>query len=385
MMRAINPVSPACCFLSTFALVLRMKTPLTICLLLVTGIVFSQAQVLDFAPVSKKAQAANVNDPGSLSYQLTSPYSTEKEKVRSIFRWITEHISYYRNTPQNTRRKRINSFSDEDWTPDTGALKPLTERIAISVLKERRTYCDGYSRLFKSLCDHAGIRSEIITGYARADIERAEEKFRSNHSWNAVYIDSGWHLLDVTWASGYISRSSDEFVKHYDDYYFLTPPEQFIRHHYPDDLRWTLLKNPPPLYEFRYTPFKHRSYVKYEITDFFPSRGTIEANIGDTIYLELQTNNGHRFKSIAPDSLWDSAVLVISPVYSYVNPDRVIPGKKITYHYPVESDQVQWLHVMYNNDAVLRYRLKINAASASAKPVVINVSPETLLPVKKDL
>jgi hypothetical protein len=335
-----------------------MKMTLTILLFFVTGILFSQDRLIDFAYIDKTIQPSDpeLTDPATLSRLLTEPYNTEKEKVRSIFNWITDNISYYRGASKNTRKKR--SYAEEDML-DTGALKSLTERVAIKVLQDRRTYCDGYARLFKSLCDHASIRAEIITGYARSDISRAEEKFRSNHSWNAVYIDSAWQLVDVTWASGYISRGSGDFIKHYDDYYFLTPPEQFIRHHYPDDLRWTLLANPPPLYEFRYTPFKQRSYVKYDITDYYPSRGIIEARVGDTIHLELETNNAYLNRSIAPDSLWDSSMLVLSPLYTYVKPDMKKPGRKVIYSFPVNSDAVEWLHIMYNNDAVLRYKLNV--------------------------
>jgi hypothetical protein len=336
-----------------------MKHLLTILLLLITGTLFSQEQAVDFSPVDRMAQSADATDPATLSRILTEPYKTDKEKVRSIFRWITDHISYYRMPSRNPRKRSKADYKEEDWTPDTAALKPLTERVALKVLQDRRTYCEGYSRLFKSLCDHAGIRSEIITGYARADIDRAEEKFRSNHSWNAVYIDSGWQLIDATWASGYLSRGSGEFVRHYDDYYFLTQPEKFIRHHYPDDLRWALLPNPPALFEFRYTPFKQRSYVKYDITNYYPSKGIIEAYIGDTLHLELESGYYYRNNPIAPDSLWDSSALLKSPLYCYVKPDMVKPGRKVSYSFPVESEEVQWLHIMYNNDAVLRYKLVV--------------------------
>jgi hypothetical protein len=330
-----------------------MKQYLTILMIFVAQMAYSQSQVTSIT-IPDRISTDHITDPGTLSRLLTSSYTTDKEKIRSIFIWITQNISYYRG-PSRPKKSEVL----DDLLPDTGALQPLTERMAIKVLQDRRTYCDGYSRLFKSLCDHASLRSEIITGYARTDANRAEEKFRSNHSWNAVYVDSAWQLLDVTWASGYINSSNRNFVKHFDDYYYLTAPEEFIRHHYPDDLRWTLLKNPPPLYEFRYTPFRQRSFVKYDITDFYPSRGIIEAKLGDTIRIELETSNFYRNRSIAPDSLWDSASLVITPLYAYVNPEPKRKGNKVYYNFPVNSDAVEWLLIMYNNDAVLRYKLNV--------------------------
>lgn len=293
-----------------------------------------------------------------MAQRLTAPYSTEKEKVKAIFDWIADNISYYRGVSKPVKRKGHSYAGNEDDLPDTGVLLPLTERVARKVLQDKRTYCDGYARLFQSLCDHAGINAEIVTGYARSDMDRAEEKFRSNHAWNAVCIDSVWQLVDVTWASGYVNQSN-QFVKRYNEYYFLTPPQDFIRHHYPDDLRWTLLDRPPALYEFRYTPFRPRSYVKYDITDYYPLRGIIEANLGDTIHLELETNTAYRNLSIAPDSLWDSSALSQSPFYAYLKPDATTKGSKVSYTFRVDSESTEWLHIMYNNDAVLRYKLNI--------------------------
>jgi hypothetical protein len=345
------------------ALVMKMR--LTICLLFVTGIIFSQDRLLEGLDYEKPVSTRDLTDPGTLSRILTTPYTTDREKVRSIFLWITDNISYYRMNSRSVPTRKGRPVVKEDDFPDAGPLKPLTERIAIQVLQQRRTYCDGYARLFKSLCDHASIRSEIITGYARSDINTSGDKFNSNHSWNAVYFDSSWHLLDVTWASGYSTRSGGDFVKHFDDYYWMTPPEQFIRHHYPDDLRWTLLKNPPPLFEFRYSPFRQRSYIKYDITDYFPSRGIIEARVGDTIRLVLETGNASWSRSVTPDSLWDSTALVYTPDYKYVQPDGPARGNRVSYSFAVDSESVEWLHIMYNNDAVLRYKLNVKKSNSN--------------------
>jgi hypothetical protein len=328
-----------------------MKMTLTICLSLFTTLVLAQ----DPDATRDKRE---ITDPALLSQLLTASCTSEKEKVKAIFHWITDNISYFRKVVRPPRRRSKLPMPMAEPIEDDGPLPALTERVAVKVLTDKQAVCEGYARLFKSLCDHAGIRSEIVTGYARADISRTENKFRSNHSWNAVCIDSTWYLLDATWASGYMAMPSGEFVKRYDSYYFLTPPEQFIRHHYPDDLRWTLLPDPPAIAEFRNMPFHPRSFYKYSIKAFFPRQGIIEAEMGDTIRLEFERNITD-VDDIASDSLWDSASLVYNPVYAYIQP---LPGSsphKIYYQFPVDSESTQWLHVMYNNDAVLRYRLNI--------------------------
>jgi hypothetical protein len=312
-------------------------------------------------------------DPAQLAIAITAGQHSEKEKARAIFDWITENISYYRMDVATGQKKNKIALAASrtqvetaEFLSDTSALPDLTDRVAGKVLKDRKAVCEGYARLFKSLCDHAGLRAEIITGYARSDINKQESKFRSNHTWNAVYFDSAWHLIDATWASGYMAFPTGEFVKFYDGYYFMTPPELFIRHHHPDDLRWTLLSNIPAPGEFRLTPFRQRSFSKYGITSFFPRTGIIEAVLGDTLKFELHTGNPARNMTIAPDSLWESSHLMQSIAHAYVNPDQNSKGEKVTYRFPVSSLDTEWLYVMYNNDAVLRYKLKVRPGKTAA-------------------
>ena len=337
-----------------------MKMTLAIMFTLLSGMAFSQSRPADFSYIDHRIKSIRGTDPEELSKKLTSEYKTDLEKVRAIFRWITENISYYKQPiPSKRKQKKKAGYSfpgPEEL--DTSALKPLSDRVAEKVLKDKRGVCEGYARLFKSLCDHAGIRSEIITGYARNEPTIAISRFRSNHSWNAVKIDSTWYLLDVTWASGLTIFPTGEFLKYFDDYYFLTPPDKFIKHHYPDDLRWSLLSDLPLMSEFRQGPYFQRSFVKYPIIDFYPASGVIEASIGDTIRLELETEFVDRKWDIAPDSLWDG-IDKTNPIYAFVEPQQANTGSKMVYYYPVKTESIQWIHVMFNNDAVLRYRINI--------------------------
>jgi hypothetical protein len=332
-----------------------MKLLLTICLLSTTACLFAQKR-----EASNATNNIDESDPAQLSQQLIARCVTEKEKVTAIFNWITENIAYYRPHPVRARLRNTTTEDINDYPADLLALPPLTERIASKVIRDRRAVCEGYARLFKSLCDHAGIRSQIITGYARTKWEGPHAAFKSNHTWNSVCIDSVWFLLDVTWASGYISRGTGEFIRHYDDYYFLTKPEDFITHHYPDDQRWTLMVDPPVIPEFRHTPFKQKAFNKYQITSYYPRKGIIETQIGDTILLELETSQGvGRHLVIASDSLWEESSLAQLPELAFVQPITIQGASKVRYQFPVNSEDTQWLYVMYNNDAVLRYRLHV--------------------------
>lgn len=331
-----------------------MKVLVGIWLLLVTNVVLAQSRRISFAEIDWKAQFVDAPSMDSLSRALTLPYTTDLEKVRSIFRWVTEHIAYKVRTPLYMRRSAAVQPSEPDDT--ASVLRPLTERVAYNVFTRREAVCDGYARLFKTLCDYAGIQSEIISGFARTDINQVGRSFLSNHSWNAVYVDSAWHLLDATWASGYVSYRGDEFVRKYDDYYFFTSPKDFIRDHYPDELKWTLLDNPPTVREFQYTPYKSQQFVRNRIKSFMPSKGIIQAAVGDEVEIVLKRTDIDTNRE-EPDPLYTDTAMAATG--RLVNLHPVVQGTRLSYRFPVTSESVEWLNIIYRNELVMRYRLDI--------------------------
>ena len=170
-------------------------------------------------------------------------------------------------------------------------------------------------------------------------------------------IDSVWQLLDVTWASGYISWQGDRFIRQMDEQYFLSPPEVFIREHYPDDLRWTLVENPPLMAEFRVSPFKQKSFIKYNIVSYKPTTGIIEASLNDTVQIHLETSNVGKDRNISSDPFLDTSIYT-TPTSALLIPPGPI-GSKTTYTYVVNSPGVEWLYILYNDDIVLRYKLVV--------------------------
>jgi len=347
-----------------------MKRMLCFCLLCLPSLVFSQRRSASFASIDWRVQDIEATSPDTLSKQLTAPCSTELEKVRSIFRWITGHISYnvmrFQPHPVMYHDDGVESADDT-----SSVLKPLDERVALIVLKRRVTVCEGYARLFKRLCDYAGIKSEIIAGYARTNMNRTSTQFRCNHKWNAVFIDSNWYLLDVTWASGYLNYAGDEFIEDYNDYYFLTPPKDFIRDHYPEDIRWTLLDNPPTLSEFNHTPFKQTAFSHYKILSYSPSKGIINASVGDSITVELETNESKKNLYVLDIPSVDSATIAITDSTARANPVCIITGNKVSCTYIVKFEDAEWLQVIYNGDLILRYKLNVKKQPFGFPPLKI--------------
>lgn len=115
--------------------------------------------------------------------------------------------------------------------------------------------------------------------------------------------------------------------------------------------------------EFRNSPFKQKSFVKYSITSFSPAVGVIEATVGDTIYLELATADADRDKQISPDMSVDSTIFQHSDSWVFLKPvvaDKAPLLPRIyKYVYSIASADVKWLYLLYNDDMVLRYKLYV--------------------------
>ncbi len=336
-----------------------------ILLLLYTYPGFAQQKLVSFAEIDERVKSIAPAPPAVLAYALTKDYATDREKLRSIFSWIADHIAY-RVKKNYTKNSNAAGAPRLQFT-DTGQWKSANVVVAETVLQNTSAVCDGYARLFKTLCDYAGLRSAIITGFAKGELSR-QLKFRCNHTWNAVYIDSAWQLLDITWASGYTNYSGDEFIKRFDESYFLPPPENFISDHFPDDLRWTLMEKPPAPKEFNNGPYKNKAFTKYSISAYSPGSGIIEAALGDTVEIILETFSPQADARMAADTVaaFDSVLQRIVPSIALLEPVNSGNSKtRLRYQFYVQNSEVQWLHVLYNHDTVLCYQLKIGRQRTS--------------------
>jgi transglutaminase/protease-like cytokinesis protein 3 len=332
---------------------------LTVIVMLAFGFSGLTQEQVSFKKNERNRRADRSTVPAELAAALTESCTNDEQKVKAIFYWITGNIAY-RTRSNMTRRNKNRPVFDED--SDTAALKPLDERVAQTVLEDRVAVCDGYARLFKTLCNYSGLQAEVINGYARTEASKRIQRFRPNHSWNAVMIDSVWHLLDVTWASGYITWHGNEFVRQLDPQYFLSSPDRFIREHYPDDLRWALMDDPPLMPEFRHSPFKQKSFSKYQITAYKPEKGVIEVGQGDTVVVEIETADLEKDSRVSSDPFLDTAIYN-TPTTALLVP--AMENGRISYSYIANTASVQWLYILYNDDVILRYRLKVRPAEIS--------------------
>ncbi|HPG40306.1 MAG TPA: transglutaminase domain-containing protein [bacterium] len=205
--------------------------------------------------IADSAPDSVANSAQNLANWLAAHGKTDLEKTRLLYRWITGNIYY-----------------------DTGILTGMTAGSdnAQDVLRKRSAVCAGYAGLFETLGRAAGLEVKTINGYAKGSHYTPGDHFSGagNHAWIAVRIDSVWQLLDPTWGSGYINENGT-YIHEFNDYYFLTPPQELIATHFPDEPRWQLLETPTNQDIFEKNVFIKDVYFKHNIKIIKPDSGVI--------------------------------------------------------------------------------------------------------------
>lgn len=331
--------------------------------LLISSYCLCQTPPLDFTSVDRRVKEVVPASADTLAQILTAPYPTETEKVRSIFKWITENIAYDTKGYYNLNTIYRGLFRQDSSSDSATVYKNYNDNIVKKVLTEKVAICDGYSRLFKTLCDYANIKSEIVIGYVRWHSDSIGAQTKRIHAWNAVQIDNEWHLLDATWASGYSNKDVTKFKREYDDYYFLTPPGHLINDHFPLESKWALLSHPITINAFYDQPYLFPAFRKYKINSFKPLAGLIVTKVGSEISFELETNGNGEQMDVVPSLTKNAEDAAESKsdikLADLLRPGCIITVNKVAYTYNVRSPETKELNVIYKGEIAIRYRVRL--------------------------
>lgn len=100
------------------------------------------------------------------------------DKVKHFYEYVTENV-FYDTKLQN------NQYLD-------------------SVVMEKRSVCNGYSKAFQYLCYKADIPCIFVKGMTRNDA--------TTHAWNIVEIDGDYYNVDCTWADSVGNTLSYDYL-----------------------------------------------------------------------------------------------------------------------------------------------------------------------------
>ena len=140
----------------------------------------------------------------------------------------------------------------------------------------------GISDLFNTMCGLLNIESHIILGIEKYSTRNLTHLIDLREtSWNSVFIEEKYYLLDIVKGLGYCSGDKFTRTQGKNDDYFGISPEASIRQRFPNDNNWQLLSKPVTKAEFNSMALLHNDFFK----------------VFKTISPDVQTlRNGHEVK-----------------------------------------------------------------------------------------
>lgn len=214
---------------------------------------------------------------------LMKESQTELEKAWAIYVWITDNITYDCRAYHKNKATKIKYASEEDLAKK---LAKLEEKELHRTVRLQRGVCEDYAQLFQAMCSYVGIEAEIITGYGRTSYRDIGRRGRSaNHAWNRFRAGGQWYLVDATWGAGYTDAGVRKFTPEFRPAYFMMPPEDMIKNHYPDKPEWQQLAQVVSREWAAQQAIYHYAYWRYGVKKLTPNTGFIK---GRSIRFELE-------------------------------------------------------------------------------------------------
>ena len=169
---------------------------------------------------------------------------SEVEKAFLIYKWIALNIEY-------------------DFT---GVKDKNYDISAEATFNRRKSISEGYSNLFKKISTDLHLIVKKILGHSKGLDFQLTDKFEENenHAWNAIKINKVWYFVETMWGAGYM-KDHKIFIKNFSSFYFLTPPIQFIRGHFPKKSKWQLLPKNEKIDQKKYMEFVDLKSSFYEL------------------------------------------------------------------------------------------------------------------------
>ena len=226
----------------------------------------SSAQASEYDFIDKRVVATPIAMEGNmrtLVEYLIRGTKTDKEKARAIAVWIASRVDY-----DDIKNQKIMQYVEKNKgvVPNTG-----------DAFVTRKGVCLDFALLFTKMAMYADIPSYVVLGYAGSVTMKDMNGGKTiKHAWNVAKLDGKWYLLDVTWASDnlqdkkmtdfqysrdlakrqkgsvsvYHESKRNSLRKTFKEQWFLTPPAEMIKTHFPDDAKWQLLAPPVTAKEF---------------------------------------------------------------------------------------------------------------------------------------
>jgi transglutaminase/protease-like cytokinesis protein 3 len=245
-------------------------------LLFTTG--YSQQSASRYAVVDEYVQSLGSLDTlnvGTISYLLTKKFNNNEDKLRAIYYWVANNISF------DCKLARISGN------------EKITSEI---VLKKRKTNASGYAALFQDMCSVAKIRCLTVEGFAKNNTGQINEvPDEHNHTWAVVQLgisEDSWYYMDPTWGSGYTDEKMTLFTKAFNEGYFFADKAIFNYQHLPDNTAWLLGPGTKNVKDFFALPVVNNYAHELKLSNFSPATGLIKATTKKAVAFSFKIKSG---------------------------------------------------------------------------------------------
>lgn len=326
------------------------------------------AQNQNFETIDNHAKSiVYENNLDQLVQTLIAPCESQIEKARVIFIWITEHVSYdiktYNNALKKPKQKKTKPCKTTEKCQNikNAAIKKLNNKT----LNTELAVCSGYAQLFKTMCDKAGVTSFVISGYTKTEPNEVGRMGSLNHAWNSLHINDSIYLIDPTWASGYAIASKNgtliEYIKQYNNYYWLTPKEKFLINHFPEDSAW--LKH----YQQQKQRYKNGIFISgnhiENMEHIFPKSGLLKPKLGDTIQFSITSKDNFRKLQINTNieknpriipGKWNDKTMEKQQYITFTKTNNTY-----TFSHVVTHHNLRYIELLSDHKLILRWNIKV--------------------------
>jgi len=261
-------------YLKVFFTILILSTTLTI-----------QSQSFKNVDDKVRSYPKNIVSAEQLATQIEHDFSSDTDKVRALFVWLTTNITY--DLEKFYKGETKINFSYANQQDLQNKIDAVNIHTVTETMKTKTAVCEGYAQTFKKVSELLKIPSLFITGYSKASINDIGKKPKmEDHAWNAVRIDGKWHLIDATWGAGVAENKKWKPI--FNDFYFFTNPDEFLLTHLPTEIGLSFTDTKINVTDFYKTPMYSNAYFKNGLQLISPLEGKLTLASNTSISFELK-------------------------------------------------------------------------------------------------
>lgn len=283
-----------------------------------------------------------------LSNRVITDFDNDYDRAAAIYVWMAHNIKYDAKAFFSGRVIRSARFSYRNEAEKIQKELALKKELALDALKRKKAVCQGYSELYRLLCEACGIECSVVSGYSRTsinDIGRVRPK--ADHAWNVIRLNNQWLFVDVTWGAGHVNYQTKQFVAAFTPSYFAVEPDVFTYNHFPEEPKWNFTNL--TLKTFSEQPLVYHSFFGKGFELINPKYGIIKKIRKGRINIELKGNGNskHGFNYAFRDMKYMQDVEVHNK------------GQHLILSINPENRRSAYLDIIIDGETVMTYQLKL--------------------------